>query len=539
MRISTHASLNNAPPPVPFPPPSSPSPPPTAEHKQRGNDFYKSGDYRSAIHCYTCALTRAHDLLPLDPSLSSVVASYYGNRSAANTMVGKNADALADCDAAIAVDSTFVKSYFRKGKLQLTAGETAAAILSYTMGLTRDPDNAPMRKELEEAKMVAQRLDIALKCSQKVDALVAEGKLGGTDARQAVAQLDIVLGIAPACRLAKVIKASCLAALGRGEEAYALTTQLIRLGGADSDVLLLRSRCLYMMGQMEDVVTILRSLLQGDPDNKSAFTLLKKVRAVTVAKAAADDKYKQKAFAEAADLYGNLLDLVKDNLTYTSKVYYNRGQSYANVRKHAEAIADCTKAIDIDQKYAKAYMRRAASLCMIGGPKEVQDAINDYEHIKEISQDEELLKEAEKKTRSAKVQLKQAKRKDFYKTLGVQRDANENDLKKAYRKLALQFHPDRHAGSTEEEKKVAENMFKEVNLAYEVLSDPKKKELYDSGVDEQDLDDPNAGARHQHGGGGGFGGGGMGGIDPKILFQMFMQQQPGGGGGHGGGGFHF
>ncbi len=120
-----------------------------------------------------------------------------------------------------------------------------------------------------------------------------------------------------------------------------------------------------------------------------------------------------------------------------------------------------------------------------------------------------------------------------------------------YTQAALKHHPDRHTNSTDAEKEAAEKAFKDVAEAYEVLSDKEKKAKYDSGVDPEDLDNP-----HAHGPGGGFGGGGFGGhggIDPNILFQMFMQQQGMGGGGFGGrggrgggghpfgggGGFHF
>ncbi|SBS99978.1 40 kDa heat shock protein, putative, partial [Plasmodium malariae] len=66
---------------------------------------------------------------------------------------------------------------------------------------------------------------------------------------------------------------------------------------------------------------------------------------------------------------------------------------------------------------------------------------------------------------------------DYYTILGVSKDATENDIKKAYRKLAMMWHPDKH--TDEKDKKDAEEKFKLVSEAYEVLSDPDKRRTYD------------------------------------------------------------
>ena len=72
-----------------------------------------------------------------------------------------------------------------------------------------------------------------------------------------------------------------------------------------------------------------------------------------------------------------------------------------------------------------------------------------------------------------------ADKRDYYEVLGVGRDASADDIKSAYRKLALKWHPDRWVNGTEQEKKTAEEKFKEASEAYSVLSDPDKKSKYD------------------------------------------------------------
>jgi molecular chaperone DnaJ len=117
-----------------------------------------------------------------------------------------------------------------------------------------------------------------------------------------------------------------------------------------------------------------------------------------------------------------------------------------------------------------------------------------------------------------------AARPDYYKTLGVDKKASADEIKKAYRKLARQYHPDRNPGD-----KAAEERFKEISQAHDVLGDPDKRKQYDSGT-----------GPFATGGGPGGGFGGFGNFDfdasnmGDILSNLFGGRGGGGAGGAGG-----
>ncbi len=117
---------------------------------------------------------------------------------------------------------------------------------------------------------------------------------------------------------------------------------------------------------------------------------------------------------------------------------------------------------------------------------------------------------------------------DLYTVLGVSKTASEDEIKKAYRKMAKQYHPDLHPGDKE-----AEAKFKEINEAYEVLSDPKKKANYDQFGTAEPMGGGGAGYSGFSGFSGGFNGsgfeftGGFGGIND--IFEEFFNAGSSGG----------
>ena len=160
------------------------------------------------------------------------------HRSAAYMMILMYEESIKDCDSALNLDPTNTKVYFRKAKLQVNLGLLEEGIDTYAKGLVRDSNNVQAVKEKDQAVMAQKRMQLAKDCLKKYDA-----NLQKIEGRQALSQVEIVLGICPGWKEAKLIKCLALSAAGRGDEAYGLTTSLMRGGMMNnSELLFVRAR---------------------------------------------------------------------------------------------------------------------------------------------------------------------------------------------------------------------------------------------------------------------------------------------------------
>ena len=167
------------------------------------------------------------------------------------------------------------------------------------------------------------------------------------------------------------------------------------------------------------------------------------------------------------------------------------------------------KAVEYNPNYSTAYIRRAL---IYEEFKMFDDAKADLSKAKELDPTNTKI---DGYTNEANQKAEQELRnRDYYQILGINRNATAEEIKKAYRKMALKYHPDRNS-ETEQTKKIAQRKFQDISDAYSVLSDPKKKEMFDQGIDPLN---PNVAS--------GAGPEGMNmhfsGGDPNEIFKMFF-----------------
>ncbi len=441
--------------------------------------------------------------------MSPETASFYGNRSACHMMLSQFAQALEDARSSVQLDAAFVKGYIRVAKCCVSLGDVVSAKQALNKAKELEPQNAAVDAEMGNVNTLEKFQN---------DALAA---YAAKDFRKSLYCAERALSLATASRQLKLSRSECLAFLGRYAEAQEIANDLLRQESKCADAIYVRGLCLYYEDNVDKAFSHFQRVLQLAPDHDKAKAIYKRAKLLKQKKEEGNGLFKSSDWSGAYDTYTEALSIDPCNKFTNAKLYFNRAVAAAKMKKWKESIEDCTKAIELDENYLKAILRRASSYMEM---EEYEEAVRDYERAHKADRSNG---EYRRLLQNAKLELKKSKRKDSYKILGVEKTANEDEIKKAYRKRALVHHPDRHSTATDAEKKEHEKKFKEVGEAYGVLSDAKKRSRYDHGHDIDDLE----------GGGHGFGPE----MDANQMFQAFFGGgMPGGMGGMpGGGAQHF
>ena len=308
-------------------------------------------------------------------------------------------------------------------------------------------------------------------------------------------------------------KAQALFAMGDYYGCISDTGKLLKQDSNHVDAYHLRGHAYHRLGEHESALAHYREGLKLDPEHAACKKGHKQVKNLEKKKKKGQEAYDKAEYQAAIDAWLQAMELDPTHVNFIRPLQLLLVQAYSKQGSHVEAMNLAGKHVadgeTVEGLWALGEAQQAAD--------KYEDAVRTFERAVEAAPSDEETKLAKQKLRQAQVALKQSKEKNYYKILGIPRNAKSKEIKKAYRELALKWHPDKNAENKEE----AEKMFHDIGEAYEVLSDEELRAKYDRGEEVFE---------NQGGGGGGQ-------RHHTNPFQFFNQHfQSGGGGGYGGGG---
>lgn len=499
-----------------------------------GNQAYANGHFATAEGLYTRGINSISQY-GTSGRCSHALMLCYSNRAATRMSLGRMREALQDCSTAISIDPTFLKAKVRSANCQLALGDLEGASSNYTACLKPSSTadfNIKMSAEasngLERVKRVADWI------SQSRELL---RKRTLPEAKTALEFISSALEISSHSDNLMEMKAEALLTLRRYEEVIELCQQTVDLaernavlvnangepnnssvsGKAESSVTLWRPylicKSYFLLGKLEEALDLLKrhelaapvKESDGSTSWKCFSSLSTSIRQLLSFKATGNESFQARRYSEAVERYSAALACNSDSRPFSAVLFCNRGAAYQALGQLTDAIADCSLAMVLDANYPKAISRRATLYEMI---RDYGQSANDLRKLISLIQ-----KQANKPGVSPKVvnkhsDLKQARarllsvedeaRKDtplnLYLILGVEPSCSPQDIKKAYRKAALRHHPDKATqllvrnenaddgfwrDLAKEVYSDADHLFKMIGEAYNILSDPDKREEYD------------------------------------------------------------
>ncbi|KAK7396559.1 hypothetical protein VNO78_17651 [Psophocarpus tetragonolobus] len=426
-------------------------------------------------------------------------------RASQSIKVKHYTEALDDLNAAIEADPNLSKAYLFRASVFRQICRYEQSERSYKKFLELKPGDSAAEKELSQLLQAQSALETA-------QSLYDSGNFS-----KSLEYIDkVVLVFSPACTKAKLLKVKVLIGDKEYEGAIAESGFLLKEDENNLEALLLRGRAYYYLADHDVATRHYQKGLRLDPEHselKKAYFGLKNL--LKKSKSAEDNASKGK-LRVAVEEFKAALAVDPINVAHNVHLHLGLCKVLVKLGRGKDALESCNEVLRINEELIEALVQRGEAKLLT---EDWEGAVEDLRSAAQKSPQDMNIREAVMRAEKA---LKISKRKDYYKILGISKTASAADIKRAYKKLALQWHPDKNVDNREE----AEAQFREIAAAYEVLSDEDKRTRYDRG---EDLEETGMG------GGGGFnnpfGGGGQ-----QFTF-TFDGGFPGGGfgGGFGGG----
>jgi len=402
----------------------------------------------------------------------------------------KYREAIKDLSAALALKPKYKQALAQRGKMHQLMGRCKEAVEDLEHLAQIDPKNKEL-EHLQEAKNCA-------------DAIIgAEQAVQKGDWESAKKHLTVALDLTEVAHDLHLMKAQVCQELGDYYEVIAESGKAIKLEPEHLYSYEIRGLAYYMLAEAEMAANHFRECLKFDPENENCKSPYRKLRSMKKYIGRGDDAFNEKRLEDAIEAWNTAIEVDPHHKPVMGPLHAKIADAQILLKDFAGAKASATRAIEM-QTNGHVQMGDAHM-----GLEEFEEAVREYKQAHDMDQGN---REVQEKVKKAEAALKQSKQKNYYKILGVKRDADKKEIKKAYKKLALEWHPDKH--NTDEEKEHAEKQFMDIAEAYEVLSDDELRGKYDRGEEVFE---------NQGGGGGGHG------------FNPFQHFQRGGGGQH----FHF
>ncbi|XP_030636053.1 dnaJ homolog subfamily C member 3b [Chanos chanos] len=447
------------------------------QHLEMGRKLLAAGQLAEALSHY-------HSAVEGD---SKNYLTYY-KRAAVYLAMGKSKSALPDLTRAIELKPDFLAARLQRGNILLKQGNIQEAREDFQAVLDRSPQQEEARKQLhktEELEMLQEEAHHAYHTG---------------DYAATVHVLEHVIELSPWDPDSRELRAECYIRMGEPRKAISDLAPAAHLRTDNRAAFLKLSHLHYNLGEHQNSLSQIRECLKLDQDDKECFAHYKQVKKLSKQLDSAEELIEEQRYQEAMEKYESAMKTEPNVPFYTSKAKERICYCLVKSNRAEEAVDVCSEALKRDPQNINILRDRAEAYILL---QDYEKAVEDYQEAREFDQENQEIHEG---LDCAQKLLKQSRKRDYYKILGVSRSANKQEIIKAYRKLAQQWHPDNF--QSQEDKKEAEKKFIDIASAKEVLTDPEMRQKFDSGEDPLDPE------TQQGGGGGGGHGWPFGGFNP-------------------------